>query len=142
MSLCKTSLSVLLIQFMMWTAKTSLRALDVAHSIFLRVCIWNELRGSLQAPFLTSPHFSSQLYTSSLLGAECSEEYSFLLPLDLSRSASVLDRLRVRPQQRTGLTDEVLERLSTCAVPLVCSVVCMSQLELHQRDTRITSGHS
>lgn len=57
--------------------------------------------------------FSSQesLYTSSLLGAECSEEYSFLLPLDLSRSASVLDRLRVRPQQRTGLTDEVLERL-------------------------------
>ncbi|XP_056347457.1 serine/threonine-protein kinase PAK 3-like [Oenanthe melanoleuca] len=59
-----------------------------------------------------STTFSSEefIHTSSLLGAESSEDL-FLLPVDFSRSTSTLDTFRVRPRQKSQLTEEVLERL-------------------------------
>ncbi|XP_015481743.1 serine/threonine-protein kinase PAK 3 isoform X2 [Parus major] len=70
-----------------------------------------ELRGSLQAPFLAYTNFSSQIYMSSLLGAEGAEEDEFLLPGTLSSSMSTMEDPRVRPQKKSELTEELLERL-------------------------------
>ncbi|KAM7043449.1 serine/threonine-protein kinase PAK 3-like isoform 2-T2 [Acridotheres tristis] len=54
---------------------------------------------------------SELIHTSSLLGAEGTEDDTFLLPDILSSSRSALERPRVRPQQKSQLTEEVLERL-------------------------------
>ncbi|XP_062359147.1 serine/threonine-protein kinase PAK 3-like [Cinclus cinclus] len=51
------------------------------------------------------------IHTSSLLGAEGAEDDTFLLPVSLSKSTSVLERPRIRPQQKSHLTEEVLEKL-------------------------------
>ncbi|KAL2304491.1 hypothetical protein Nmel_013243 [Mimus melanotis] len=54
---------------------------------------------------------SELIHTSSLLGAEGTDEDTFLLSDILSTSRSALERPRVRPQQKSQLTQEVLERL-------------------------------
>ncbi|KAI1234693.1 hypothetical protein IHE44_0003069, partial [Lamprotornis superbus] len=54
---------------------------------------------------------SELIHTDSLLGAEGTEEDTFLLPDVLSSSRSALKRPRLRPQQKSQLTEEVLERL-------------------------------
>lgn len=124
MNLCKTSLSFSPIQFEKWTANPDmLRALDVANSIFLRVCIWNMISGaSLQATLLTQNNFLSQIYTRSVIepAAAPAPAKEATTPQPENSNTNTLYRNTDRQRKKSKMTDEeILEKLSMYPVFLV-----------------------
>lgn len=108
--------------------------------IFLRVCIWNTQE--IPASSLPDINFSSQIHTSSLLGAEDADDETFLMSDTLSRSTGALDKPRVWLQKKCQLTAELLEQLSMCGVPRVWCVCPHFSCTKGTGEAGVLSGHS